>query len=122
MPNEGELTLQFEIKPAKGFKLSPEAEMVYLLETLPGAGKPWSETKSLPEVKAAFKVPVPAAALAGSKGLRVSLAYFECSDGSEGICRIKSQIWDIPLKLDPTAKERVIFLRAPSVATDDIKK
>jgi hypothetical protein len=122
VPGEGELTLQVEVRLAKGFKLNSGAPMAYVVETLPGAKNPWSQTRTLPEPAAAFKVPVPVAQVASASGLRMSLVYFECGEGSEAICRIKSQIWDIPLKFDPTAKDRVIYLQAPGVATDDSKK
>jgi thiol-disulfide isomerase/thioredoxin len=122
VPSDGQLTLQVEIKPPKGSKLSPDSPIGYVVETLPGAKKPWSETKWLDEVKPAFKVAVPLASVAGARGVRLSLVYYECSEGGEGLCRIKSQIWDIPLKLDATAKERTINLRAPDGGADDSKK
>jgi thiol-disulfide isomerase/thioredoxin len=111
---DSDLTLQIDLKLARGFKLNSEAKMTYLLEPLGKAG--WSEKKALAEVKNPFTLVVPAARLTDVdlEGLRLSLVYFECNEGSEGVCRIKSQIWEIPLKFDAKAKERVIQLAGSS--------
>ncbi len=116
VPSEGELTLQVELRLAAGFKLNPEAQMTYLVETLPDAKVPWSETKTLPEVATAFKLAAPAAKLAGSKGLRLSLVYYECGEGNQALCRVKSQIWEVPLQWDAAASNRVIQLTGPTMA------
>lgn len=107
---DGDLTLNVDLKLPKGFKLNPEAPLTYLLEPIGTAS--WTETKRLPEAKPAFAVTVPAAKLADVdlQGLRLSVVYIECGEGSEAICRIKSQIWEIPLKFDAAAKGRSISL------------
>jgi hypothetical protein len=121
VPNEGDLALQIDLRSAPGFKLSLEASMSYFVETLPEAKLPWSENKKLPDVKSSFRVSVPAAKLAGSRGLRFTLVYYECGEGSSGLCRVKSQVWEVPLKFDPAATERVIQLSGPSVPKEDSK-
>jgi thiol-disulfide isomerase/thioredoxin len=111
VPGDGNLSLAVELRLSAGFKLNPEAQMGYLVEGL-AAGKPaWSETKSLPEnTPATFQIAVPAAKLAGADALRLSLVYYECSVANQGVCRIKSQIWDVPLKVEAAATGRTIQL------------
>jgi hypothetical protein len=116
VPDQGELTLRIELQLGRGLKLNPEAQMSYLVETMPEAKTPWSETKTLPSASPSFSLTVPAAKLAGSKGLRFSLVYYECGATSEALCRVKSQIWDIPLKLSADATNRVIPLLGVTVA------
>jgi hypothetical protein len=120
VPRDGELTLQVELRLPAGFKLNPDAPMTYLVEALESPAA-WSETKTLAEIQTRFAVPVPAARLAGSKGLRLSLVYYECGEGSEAVCRIKSQVWDVPLQFDATATNRLIALAGPTVAKTEGK-
>ena len=95
--------------------------MKYLLEALPGGKAPWSVKETVPEVKSSFTVPVPVAKLAGASGVRLSLIYYECGEGSEAICRIKSHIWELPLKFEATATERVIALSSSPGQKDEKK-
>jgi DNA-binding beta-propeller fold protein YncE len=107
----GELTLAVELRVPAGAKLNPEAAPTYVVETLPEGAKAWVETKTLAEAKPRFDVKVPAAKINGAAGLRLSLVYYEC--GSEGLCRVKSLIWDVPLKFDAAAKNGVVQLTTP---------
>jgi DNA-binding beta-propeller fold protein YncE len=116
VPEEGELTLKVDLQLDRDCKLNPEAQMTYVVETLPEARTPWSETKTLTSTNPAFSLTVPAAKLVGSKGMRFSLVYYECGASSQALCRVKSQIWDIPLKLHADATNRVIPLLGASVA------
>ncbi len=110
----GDLTLAVELRLPAGWKLNPDAKPAYVVETLPGAMPAWSETKTLDEVKSKFDVKVPAGKVNGAGGLRLSLVYYECTEGKEGLCRIKSQIWDVPLKFDAAATNRVVQLTGPT--------
>ena len=116
VPADGDLTLQVELKLAEGLHLNPDVPMTYLVETLPDAKTPWFVANKKAEPKTSFQVTIPAAKLAGSSGLRFSLLYFECSEGKSAICRIKSQIWDVPLTFDKDAKSRLVRLEGPSAA------
>jgi hypothetical protein len=116
VPGDGDLTLAVELHPPAGFKLNPEAQMAYLVQSL-AAGKPaWSETKTLPEkTPETFQITLPAAKLAGAEALRLSLVYYECAADKQGLCQIKSQIWDVPLKF-AAGTGRTIRLTGPTAA------
>ncbi|HEV3119976.1 MAG TPA: thioredoxin-like domain-containing protein [Gemmataceae bacterium] len=115
VPADGEVALEVEIKPAAGFKLNPEAKARYVLETLPEGGKPL-ENKQVAQTSGAFRVAVPVTRLAGKEGLRFSVVYYECGEGTLAICKIKSQIWDVPIKTDATVTERLIRLSGAATA------
>ena len=121
VPEDGELTLQIKLLLPRGAKLNPQAKMAYVVEALPGTKSSWSETKTVPDVKPVFSLTVPAGKLAGTPGLRLSLVYYECGEGSAAICRIKSQIWEVPLQFDASAKNRVIQLSGAAVEKNEKK-
>jgi thiol-disulfide isomerase/thioredoxin len=121
VPADGEVRLEVDLHLAPGFKLNPEAKSSYRVETLPEAKVPWSASGQITEAKTTFPVPVPVAKVAQANGLRLSLVYYECNGGSQAICRVRSQIWDIPLKFDAAAKDRVIRLSGRSLARNGVK-
>ena len=116
VPPDGELTLDVDLHLPPGCKLNPEVKLSYLVESLPSGNGGWSDFKEIAEPKAAFRVTVPVAKLAASGGLSLSVLYFECGEGNKAICRIKSQIWEVPLKFDAAAKDRVVLLDGPTAA------
>jgi len=116
VPRTGELALEVELTLSAGFKLNPEAQMTYVVETLPGAKTAWSETRKLDTPKTAFRVAVPADKINDANGLMLSLVYYECGQGSQALCRVKSRIWEIPLKFDAGAAAGVIHLSGSDVA------
>jgi thiol-disulfide isomerase/thioredoxin len=119
VPADGELTLAVELHLAPGFKLNPQAKVCYRVEAL---GKPsWSENGKLDEQATAFPIKVPLARVNGSGGVKLSLVYYECGGSSQGVCRIKSHIWEIPLKVDGAATNRVIHVTALSRGPDEVK-
>jgi thiol-disulfide isomerase/thioredoxin len=119
VPAEGELTLEVRVPLASGFKLNPLADMQYLVEAVPAGKKGWSETKSRSDKKTGFALKVPLDKLAGATALRVSLAYSECAEGNEGLCRLKSHIWEIPLRFAKAETTRTIQLGSRDVTTVD---
>jgi hypothetical protein len=42
---------------------------------------------------------VPVAGTAGAARLKVSLAYYYCQEGAEGLCKAGSVVWTIPLEI-----------------------
>jgi hypothetical protein len=118
IPADGEVTLRVKINLPPGLRLGPLAPLQYLVESSTDGGGgvvPLEQIGRLDTPKDEFEIKVEAARLAGAKSARVSLAYVVCSEGSEGVCQIKSQVWEIPLRADAGAKERVIQLAIKDV-------
>jgi thiol-disulfide isomerase/thioredoxin len=113
---DGDWKLKVDLQLTPGAKLAPETKMTYVVETLPDAKTPWSETRNLDQTKPSLEITVPAARVAEAKGIRLSLVYYESSEGSSGVSKVKSHVWDIPVKIDPGSMNRLIRVEAPAVA------
>ncbi len=98
------ITLDVSLTLPKGYKLNPDAPMPYQVEATnqayalaPGAA---TEGDRLDPPTSTFKVKVPLAR-EGEDGqsltLKLSVAAFICREGAEGLCTIKSYVWNIPL-------------------------
>jgi thiol-disulfide isomerase/thioredoxin len=98
-----EFTLDVTLPIPDGFKLNAEGPMPVLVET-PGrdgaidpSKLPATGTRVPPSKELTIKVPLSEAATAGGKlDLRVSVAAFVCSEGSN-LCMIKSYVWNVPV-------------------------
>jgi thiol-disulfide isomerase/thioredoxin len=121
VPADGDLTLAVELHLAPGFKLNPQSKLSYLVEPLGQAQSPWSEMGKLDEQKTEFPIKVPLARLSGAGGVKLSLVYYECGGSSQGVCRIKSHIWQIPLKVDGASTNRVIHVSGFSGGPEEVK-
>ncbi len=122
IPKDGEVTLKVKLELPKGAKLSPAAPVQYLIEAISATGPGYEQTGSHDKCKSSFEINVPIEKLAGANSLKVSLVFFFCEEGGEGLCRIKSQIWEIPLRVEADAKDRTIQLVASAVTTEKEKK
>ena len=59
---------------------------------------------------AAFEIELPASTESGSEKLKISLGYYYCQDGSEGVCKAGSVVWNLPLRLSADATESAVGL------------
>ncbi len=114
VPHDGELTLEVKLTLRDGYKLSPLAPLQYLVEGVSANGSAYERIGDVEKPAASFALKVPADKLSEVKTLKLSLAYFVCQEGGEGLCQVKSHIWEIPLRRDPEAKNRTISLSASS--------
>jgi hypothetical protein len=58
-----------------------------------------------------FEIVLPVGATSGRDRLRVSITYYYCREGAEGVCKVGSVLWKVPLELSPDAPTSVIPLR-----------
>jgi thiol-disulfide isomerase/thioredoxin len=107
IPTSGEITLEVKLNLPVGFKLSPAAPIQWLAEA-PGFELMGSEAKP----KNSFSIKLPADKLDKANMLKLSIVFFSCQEGGEGLCLIQSQIWEIAVKPDAAAKEGTIQLTA----------
>lgn len=106
---DGPVTLHVQLELPSSYKLNADVPLNYLLEGIT-ADRPFEQQGKIEPAKTAFDVQVPAGKLASVKSLKVSVAYLICQQGSEGICQLKSAVWEVPLRLTEGAKETVISL------------
>jgi DNA-binding beta-propeller fold protein YncE len=114
-PSDGKVKLQVELVLPEGYKINPIAPLQYLVEAA-GAMGPLSRDGlgTLVRVEkpaATFAIELPTKAETGSEKLRVSLAYYYCQDGSEGVCKAGSVVWNLPLNVAPDAGQLAAQLR-----------
>jgi len=59
---------------------------------------------------ATFPIELPVDAASGRDALRVALSYYYCREGAEGLCKVGSVVWTVPLELKPDAAAASIAL------------
>jgi DNA-binding beta-propeller fold protein YncE len=57
-----------------------------------------------------FPIELPVDAASGRDLLRVGLSYYYCREGAEGLCKVGSVVWTVPLELKPDAPATSIAL------------
>jgi DNA-binding beta-propeller fold protein YncE/cytochrome oxidase Cu insertion factor (SCO1/SenC/PrrC family) len=112
-PENGEISLQVELKIPDGWKVNPLAPMSYWVdsqkETGPIDRAAFGRTKlSKPVADFTVKLPVTGA---GDDEINVSLNYYYCQEGDEGVCKIGSVVFTVPIKIADDAKESTASLR-----------
>lgn len=89
----------------EGTKLNPLAPMTYRIESIADGGKATLLAKGkIAPPQATFTMKAAGIDLTGVKRLRFQVVYYPCETGSEGVCRIQTQIWEAPVSsIDPAA-------------------
>jgi thiol-disulfide isomerase/thioredoxin len=110
----GTLTLHVELELPDGYKINPLAPMSYLVEAT-GTDGPVDRTaigelKKTDSPEAAFDIRLPLGRAEGEETLKVSLGYYYCQKGAEGLCKAGSVVWTVPVKLSAGAKHDSVLL------------
>jgi hypothetical protein len=105
-PVEGSVKLAVSLKVPRGWKMNPDAPMSYWLDS-PKPDGPVDRTAfgrtRLATPAADFEVLVPVTG-AGDDEVAVSLNYYYCEAKPEGVCKVGSVVFSVPLKIDSAAK------------------
>ena len=72
-----------------------------------GFGKPVRVDKPAAE----FDIRLPVNGQSGRDLIQVAVDYYYCREGSEGLCKIGSAGWIVPVELSATAETSVVRLR-----------
>ena len=101
---EGKISLAVSLTLPPGWKINPAAPMRYWIEgSNPGGVVDRSalgEKKIQPPV-ASFSIPIPVQR-AGRESLRLSLIYYYCQESGQGLCKVGSVVWQVPLNVEGT--------------------
>jgi thiol-disulfide isomerase/thioredoxin len=107
-PEQGAVRLAVELELPEGYKINALAPMGYQVEAVDAEGpidrQSLGKPVRLKEPKARFEIELPVAADAGEDELKVTLNYYYCQDGGEGLCKVGTVVWTVPVKLDGNAK------------------
>ncbi len=108
-PVEGKVRLVVDLQLPSGYKINQQAPLRYLVESSDKAGpinrEALGKLVSVENKSATFDIELPAAGDSGREKLKISLAYYYCQDGSEGVCKAGSVVWSLPLALSANAKD-----------------
>lgn len=115
-PQQGKIRLEVKLRLPEGFKMNPLAPMRYKLELLDPQGPIDREAVQPGVVKLdqpadAFQISLPVRG-EGKETIRVSLTYYYCKDGAEGICKVGSVAWNVPLEVAASGQTEAPLLQA----------
>ncbi len=116
----GELRLRVELEFPEGYKINPLAPLEYRIENVEqestgaagvivrtGFGKSVRVEKPTAE----FDIRLPVSGQSGRDIVAVAVDYYYCREGSEGLCKIGSAEWIVPVEFSATADQSVVPLR-----------
>ncbi len=113
-PLDGKIRLQVTLALPQGYKINPQAPLRYLVEPSapdgPIARDALGKLATVEVPAATFDIDLPVTGGAGNDTLKVSLAFYYCQEGSEGVCKAGSVIWTVPLKISADASETTVRL------------
>ncbi len=111
-PVNGEVKLNVQLKIPAGWKVNSLAPMSYWVDSTKPAGpvnRAALGKRKLDKPVANFEVILPVSG-SGEDEIRVSLNYYYCQDADEGVCKIGSVVFTVPLKIADDAKESAVTI------------
>ncbi|MBI3466902.1 MAG: redoxin domain-containing protein [Planctomycetes bacterium] len=113
-PAAGQIRLAVNITLPEGYKLNPAAPMGYVVEAANPSGpvdrNAIGKTSRLKQPATKFEIPLPVTSDSGDDTLRVALTYYYCREGAEGVCKVGSTRWTVPVKVSTAAQSGAIPL------------
>ena len=127
-PESGKIRLTVDLQLPAGYKINEDAPTAYRVDFPAASGKEASPAESKPAPRpigreglgksirvekpaAKFEISLPVDAQTGRDTLEVSLNYFYCQSGAEGLCKAGSVVWTVPIEVAPDAATSVVPLR-----------
>jgi thiol-disulfide isomerase/thioredoxin len=104
---DGKIRLHVALELPDGYKINELAPLRYLVESSDAKGPidrdALDKLTTLKDPSAEFDIELPTTSTTGSEELRISLVYYYCREGSEGICKAGSVIWKLGVTLTDDA-------------------
>jgi len=108
-PLDGKIKLQIALKLPEGYKLNEAAPLRYLVESADAGGcvsrEVLSKFVTVKEPATSFDIELPVSKRTGRDRLAISLGYYYCQEGAEGVCKAASVVWHLPLKVSDSGTE-----------------
>lgn len=110
------LRLNVALQLPPGYKINELAPMSYLLEA-DGTDGPldrgaMGEPVRLDKPSRTFEIAIPLKSAQGTDRVTVSLAYYYCQEGGEGLCKMDTVAWELPIELREDAASTAVELQA----------
>jgi thiol-disulfide isomerase/thioredoxin/sugar lactone lactonase YvrE len=116
----GEVRLRVELEFPEGYKINTSAPLEYRLDDAgqpqgsgagvilrEGFGKPVRIEKPAAE----FEIRLPVNGQSGRDVVQLAVDYYYCREGAEGLCKVGSATWIVPVELSASAEIAVLRLR-----------
>lgn len=116
-PEQGRVRLAVQLELPEGMKVNAAAPWSYRIEAVEGDSNPvvaagvLGKPHRVAQPATTVEIPIPVAAPQGRQTLRVTLTFFYCRTGAEGLCRMGTAAWLVPLEVSESAKQSVASLR-----------
>lgn len=116
-PEGGQVRLALQLELPEGMKVNAAAPWSYRVEAAESAPKPvvaeemLGKPRRIDQPASTVEIPIAVQAAEGRQTLRVTLRFFYCRAGAEGLCRMGSVAWLVPLEVSESAKQSVATLR-----------
>lgn len=110
-PVDGKVKFEVAIEIPEGWKTNPLAKVSYWVEAEGGEGaleRGALGKKTLDPPAAKFSIELPAKG--GGDTVTISMPFYYCQEGAEGVCKVGSVVFTIPLKVDPQAEAASVKL------------
>ncbi len=105
---EGNVHLSVKLVLPKGYKINELAPMRYYVEAVGQSGPvdraAIGKLIKLEKPTAQFDVPLAVTAATGEDSVQLSFRYYYCQEGAEGLCKIGSVTFTVPMKLTAEAQ------------------
>lgn len=113
---QGQVRLHVELALPAGYTMNPLAPLEYTVDAIGSGEGPVSrdalgKTVRIDKPAAGFDIALPVKAAKGRETVRVAVDYYYCREGAEGICKIGSAAWIVPLELSDATGQPVVQLR-----------
>ncbi len=109
---EGTIKLSVQLQLPEGWKINEDAPSGYWLEAESETGpidRGSLGEKKLEGAQPAFDISIPVRGT-GDDTITVSMRYFYCQKGGEGLCKIGSVVWNVPLRMSNDGASNLIKL------------
>ncbi len=119
-PDRGAIRLAVDLVLPEGFKINPLAPTSYRVQAADGDGIPAAgvirrdglgKSTRLDKPSTRFEITLPLASSSGEDTLSVTLNYYYCREGAEGICKLGTVVWIVPVKVSAEAIPGAVPLR-----------
>ena len=111
---DGKVRLKVALELPAGYKINPLAPLHYFIEANESRGpigrNALGKLAEVSEKSPTFEIELPASGATGVEQLTVSLAYYYCQTGSEGLCKAGNVVWNVPVSLSADAPDSTVRL------------
>ncbi len=111
---DGKIRLAVKLSLPQGYKLNAAAPNAYVVAALAATGpvdrQALGHSTNLSTPTTSFEIALPVGNQSGEDRLKVSLTCYYCQEGAEGLCKVASAVWTVPVRIAPNAAQTTVPL------------